>query len=145
MLRRYKLDGAYDEMFALRARCVPTIGGCWISSPNAPGGDPAEEAVGGPVIPDAGDHVHGVWREERDRADLSLRPDAADHQQHGVGHIERGLTQRITALNLFLHDVYNEGKILADGMVPREMVYSCPHFRRADARAAGAAQRLRRD
>lgn len=46
------------------------------------------------------------------------------------GHIEKGLIQRITALNMFLRDVYNEGKILADGFVPREIVYSCPHFRR---------------
>jgi uncharacterized circularly permuted ATP-grasp superfamily protein len=45
-------------------------------------------------------------------------------------HIEKGLTQRITALNLFLHDIYNEGKILAEGFVPREIVYSCQHFRR---------------
>ncbi|HEY0760616.1 MAG TPA: circularly permuted type 2 ATP-grasp protein [Acidisarcina sp.] len=45
-------------------------------------------------------------------------------------HIEKGLTQRITALNLFLHDVYHEGKILAQGFVPREIVYSCQHFRR---------------
>src|ERR1700744_1550813 len=45
-------------------------------------------------------------------------------------HIEKGLTQRITALNLFLHDVYNEGKILNDGRVPREIVYSCRQFRR---------------
>jgi len=44
--------------------------------------------------------------------------------------IEHGLTQRITALNLFLHDVYHEGKILAEGVVPREIVYSCQHFRR---------------
>lgn len=45
-------------------------------------------------------------------------------------HIEKGLTQRITALNLFLHDIYNEGKILNEGFVPREIVYSCLHFRR---------------
>src|SRR5713101_8513690 len=44
--------------------------------------------------------------------------------------IERGLTQRITALNLFLKDVYHEGRILSDGVVPREVVYSCKHFRR---------------
>uniref|UniRef100_UPI0035D4BA17 circularly permuted type 2 ATP-grasp protein n=1 Tax=Silvibacterium bohemicum TaxID=1577686 RepID=UPI0035D4BA17 len=44
--------------------------------------------------------------------------------------IERGLTQRITALNLFLHDVYHDGKILAQGVIPREIVYSCQHFRR---------------
>ena len=46
------------------------------------------------------------------------------------GRIERGLTQRITALNLFLRDIYHEGRILADGTVPREIVYSCKHFRR---------------
>ena len=44
--------------------------------------------------------------------------------------IERGLTQRITALNLFLRDVYHEGHILSDGVVPREVVYSCRQFRR---------------
>ena len=45
-------------------------------------------------------------------------------------HVEKGLTQRITALNLFLKDIYNEGRILKDGVVPRELVYSCPQFRR---------------
>jgi len=44
--------------------------------------------------------------------------------------IEQGLTQRITALNLFLKDIYHEGQILADGVLPRELVYSCRHFRR---------------
>jgi uncharacterized circularly permuted ATP-grasp superfamily protein len=44
--------------------------------------------------------------------------------------IERGLTQRITALNLFLRDVYSEAKILADRVIPRELVYSCRHYRR---------------
>jgi len=44
--------------------------------------------------------------------------------------IERGLTQRITALNLFLRDVYSDAKILNDHVVPRELVYSCKHYRR---------------
>ncbi|MBC7871151.1 MAG: circularly permuted type 2 ATP-grasp protein [Chitinophagaceae bacterium] len=44
--------------------------------------------------------------------------------------IERGLTQRITALNLFLGDIYHDGKILRDGVVPRELVFTCQHFRR---------------
>src|SRR5580704_419027 len=44
--------------------------------------------------------------------------------------IERGLAQRITALNLFLRDIYHEGRCLAAGIVPREIVYSCKHFRR---------------
>lgn len=44
--------------------------------------------------------------------------------------IEKGLIQRITALNLFLKDVYNDGHILNDGIVPRDLVYSCKHYRR---------------
>lgn len=44
--------------------------------------------------------------------------------------VERGLKQRITALNLFLADIYDQGKILADKKVPLELVYSCKHFRR---------------
>lgn len=44
--------------------------------------------------------------------------------------IERGLTQRITALNLFLKDLYHDGKILKDRVVPREMIHTCRHYRR---------------
>ena len=44
--------------------------------------------------------------------------------------IERGLTQRITALNLFLHDIYNGAKILADGVLPHELIFTCQHYRR---------------
>ncbi len=44
--------------------------------------------------------------------------------------IERGLTQRITALNLFLHDIYHTQKILKDKVVPAELVLGSKHFRR---------------
>jgi len=44
--------------------------------------------------------------------------------------IERGLAQRLTALNHFLTDIYHEGRILAAGVVPRALVYSCRHYRR---------------
>jgi len=44
--------------------------------------------------------------------------------------IEKGLIQRIEALNLFLKDIYNKGKILADGVVPAELVYTCKQYRR---------------
>src|ERR1700686_938045 len=49
---------------------------------------------------------------------------------HEWAQIEKGLTQRLTALNLFLRDIYHEGRILTEGIVPRELVYSCKHFRR---------------
>jgi uncharacterized circularly permuted ATP-grasp superfamily protein len=44
--------------------------------------------------------------------------------------LERGLAQRITALNLFLHDIYHEQKILRDGIIPPYYVLSGRHFRR---------------
>lgn len=44
--------------------------------------------------------------------------------------LEQGLTQRIMALNLFLKDIYHDEKILKDGLVPRELLYSCKHYRR---------------
>jgi uncharacterized circularly permuted ATP-grasp superfamily protein len=40
------------------------------------------------------------------------------------------LAQRITALNMFLTDIYHGGRIMADGIIPRELIYSCRHFRR---------------
>ena len=44
--------------------------------------------------------------------------------------LERGLTQRITAINLFLRDVYHEGRVFSERIVPRDLVYSCRHYRR---------------
>lgn len=44
--------------------------------------------------------------------------------------IEAGLTQRITALNLFLHDIYHRQQIINDGVVERQLVESAAHFRR---------------
>jgi uncharacterized circularly permuted ATP-grasp superfamily protein len=43
--------------------------------------------------------------------------------------IEKGLRQRIYALNLFLDDVYHDAKILRDGVVPRELVIGAPSYR----------------
>ena len=43
--------------------------------------------------------------------------------------IERGLVQRVQALNLFLADVYGRGLILRDGVVPEDLVRGCPKYR----------------
>ncbi len=43
--------------------------------------------------------------------------------------IERGLEQRITALNLFLHDIYHGQSILRDRVIPKEYVWQAAHFR----------------
>jgi uncharacterized circularly permuted ATP-grasp superfamily protein len=49
---------------------------------------------------------------------------------HEWDTLERGLAQRLTAVNLFLKDIYHEGRILAERIVPPELVYSCRHYRR---------------
>ena len=44
-------------------------------------------------------------------------------------HLERGLIQRITALNLFLKDIYHEQRIVKEGVIPEEVIKSAKHFR----------------
>jgi uncharacterized circularly permuted ATP-grasp superfamily protein len=44
--------------------------------------------------------------------------------------IERGLTQRITALNLFCQDIYHEQRILKEKIIPAELIYGAKMFRR---------------
>ncbi len=44
--------------------------------------------------------------------------------------IEKGIKQRLTALNHFLKDIYHNQFIIKDGIVPIDIIYSCPHFLR---------------
>jgi uncharacterized circularly permuted ATP-grasp superfamily protein len=44
--------------------------------------------------------------------------------------VEKGIKQRLTALNLFLKDIYSNQFIVKDGIVPIDIIYSCPHFLR---------------
>jgi uncharacterized circularly permuted ATP-grasp superfamily protein len=64
--------------------------------------------------------------------------------------ISRGLTQRLLALNMFLADVYGDGRIFDEGIIPREVVMTAQHyrlemrgfFRRADVRISIAGTDL---
>jgi uncharacterized circularly permuted ATP-grasp superfamily protein len=44
-------------------------------------------------------------------------------------YIERGLKQRIRALNLFLDDIYHQQRIVKDGLIPAEIILSAKSFR----------------
>jgi uncharacterized circularly permuted ATP-grasp superfamily protein len=44
--------------------------------------------------------------------------------------VEKGIKQRLTALNHFLKDIYHNQFIIKDGIVPIDIIYSCPHFLR---------------
>ncbi len=130
-LKNYLLDHAYDEMFAdsgnLHAHCRELLEH-FISLP-------PDELQRRKQAADLSFLSQGITfavygREEGTEKifpyDLVPRIITAAEWET----VEMGLTQRITALNLFLKDIYNEGRILADGIVPREMVYTCKHYRR---------------
>jgi len=44
--------------------------------------------------------------------------------------VEQGVPQRVRALEAFLADAYGQGRIFADGVVPRRLVTTSPHFHR---------------
>ena len=48
---------------------------------------------------------------------------------HEWAHLERGLVQRMQALNLFLADIYGPQRIIAEGIIPREMIETSKNFR----------------
>ena len=43
--------------------------------------------------------------------------------------LEDGLKQRVKALNMFLHDIYHEEKILKAGLIPKEQIYNNSQYR----------------
>ncbi len=131
LLREYFLDHAFDEMFAEDGSIRPHYEALLKLLTTLP----REELQRRKQSADFSFLMQGITftvygREEGTERifpyDLVPRLVTAEEWDR----IERGLTQRITALNLFLHDVYHEGKILSQGVIPREIVYSCQHFRR---------------
>ncbi len=57
--------------------------------------------------------------------------------------LDRGLRQRVQALNAFLHDIYHDQAILDAGVMPRERVLGNAQYRRGDARHRRAGRHLR--
>lgn len=47
--------------------------------------------------------------------------------------LERGISQRVRAMEAYLDDIYGEQHILRDGVIPRRLVTSCEHFHREAA------------
>jgi uncharacterized circularly permuted ATP-grasp superfamily protein len=45
-------------------------------------------------------------------------------------NLERGLTQRVRALNEFIYDVYHEQRIIKGKVIPAYLVFGAKHFRR---------------
>ena len=131
LLREYLLDGAFDEMFAPDGSIRPHYEDLLRVLSSLP----REELKRRKQSADVSFLMQGITFTVYGREEGTERIFPYDLVPRLVtsedwDRIERGLTQRITALNLFLHDVYHDGKILAQGVIPREIVYSCQHFRR---------------
>jgi uncharacterized circularly permuted ATP-grasp superfamily protein len=48
--------------------------------------------------------------------------------------LERGIVQRVKALEAFLADIYGDQQIVRDGVLPKRLITSCAHFHRQAAR-----------
>ncbi|WP_119678607.1 circularly permuted type 2 ATP-grasp protein [Indioceanicola profundi] len=44
-------------------------------------------------------------------------------------HLEAGVQQRVATLNLFLHDIYHDKKIIKDGVIPADLVFGNANYR----------------
>ena len=49
-------------------------------------------------------------------------PRIIEHEE--FQYLERGLKQRVTALNLFLKDIYSKKQIVKDGVVPEDFIFA---------------------
>ncbi|MEM9186794.1 MAG: circularly permuted type 2 ATP-grasp protein [Planctomycetota bacterium] len=58
---------------------------------------------------------------------FDLMPRVIDREEWS--QIDAGLRQRVTALNLFIDDVYNDRRIIADGVVPESLLQSSTTYR----------------
>ena len=67
-----------------------------------------------------GIYKNGVFKEQLFPFDAIPRVIDADE----FAYLERGLKQRVTALNCFLADIYTYKKIVKDGVIPPEFIYS---------------------
>ncbi len=67
-----------------------------------------------------GIYKNGEFKEQLFPFDAIPRVIDADE----FAYLERGLKQRVTALNCFLADIYTDKKIVKDGVIPPEFIYS---------------------
>ncbi len=71
--------------------------------------------------------VYGDEQEEERIIPVDLLPRIVSAEDWRV--VEQGLAQRLKTLNLFLDDIYNDGRIVRDGVIPADVVFECPQYR----------------
>ena len=127
----YEINAAYDEMFRSSGRPRPHYRPLYARLLNLP----AEELRRSKQEADLSFFNQGITFAVYGRSEGTERIFPHDLLPRIISSaewetIELGLKQRVTALNLFLKDVYHERRILKDGIIPGEIIYTCKHFRR---------------
>ena len=127
----YQLDHAYDEMFADDGSLRPHYQQLYQRLLELP----AEELTRRQQLADRSFLNQGITFTVYGNAEGTERIFPYDLLPRIItanewATLERGLTQRITALNLFLEDLYHDGHILKDGVIPHWLIYTCRHYRR---------------
>ena len=76
------------------------------------------------------DHLYGLFRRQDDRPDspeYDVLPRVLSAEEWR--HLETGIVQRITALNLLLHGIYHDQLVLGDGIVPTDLILGNHNYR----------------
>ena len=125
----YNTDGFYDEMFAPDGSPRPAVQMLVEGIESFPEGEFTRRQI-------AAEHAllrmgitFNVYADEQGIEKIfpfDLIPRIIDASEWEW--IERGLKQRIHALNLFIDDVYHDQKILKDGVVPADVVLSSERY-----------------
>jgi uncharacterized circularly permuted ATP-grasp superfamily protein len=130
MFDKYAVSDVWDEFFSAPGVPRPHLSGVWEDLQKI---SPDEfhrlhtEAQRALIRSGATFLVYGSDEGTEKIIPFDLIPRILTHREWN--HLEAGLRQRIEALNLFLDDVYHGAKIIHDGVVPGELVYSSRTFR----------------
>jgi uncharacterized circularly permuted ATP-grasp superfamily protein len=122
---------AFDEMFDRRGNVRAPYKGIYTElAPTGPDELEARSDALGRAFVDQGITFSLSGEEERPFP-LDLVPRVISAGEWAK--LERGITQRVIALERFLDDIYGDQEILRDGIIPRRLVTSCEHFHREAA------------
>jgi uncharacterized circularly permuted ATP-grasp superfamily protein len=123
--------GAYDEMFAPDKALRSAYRRLYESlAPSAPAELGARAEALDRALVDQGITFSLSGQERPFPLDLIPRVITASEWQR----LERGIVQRVRALEAFLADVYGDQQIIRDGVLPKRLITSCEHFHRQAAR-----------
>jgi uncharacterized circularly permuted ATP-grasp superfamily protein len=124
----YPLGQTWDEMFSAPGQPRSPYTGLFSSLQPMSGEELAARAdVLSQTYRDAG--VTFAHAGEEQPFPLDIVPRVIGHEEWSV--IERGVAQRVKALEAFLADVYSAGQVFTDRVVPRSVVTTSAHFHRA--------------